>query len=73
MMNKFSCRIFSASRVDNALSKNSLYNNAFVYVGTAPSITISFLAPVVCSTGYSGSLGWYVTYQYLNSVPLPLG
>ena len=73
MMKKFSCRIILASRVDNALSNNSLYNNAFVYAGTAPSKTISLLAPVVCSTGYNASLVWYVTHQCLNYVPFPLG
>ena len=73
MMNKFSCSILFVSIVDNALSKNSLYNHAFVYAATAPSRTISFLAPVVHSTGYNGELGWYVTHQRLNSVPFPLG
>ena len=45
----------------------------FVYVGTDPSKTISFLALVVCYTGYSGSLVWYVTHQCLNSVPFSFG
>ena len=72
MMNNFSCRIFSASRVDNTLSKNNLYNHAFVFAAIATSINISFLAPIVCSTGYNGELGWYVTYQCLNYVPFPL-
>ena len=64
---------FSASRLNDALFNNRLYNNAFVYVGTAPSKTISFLAPVVCYTGYSGSLVWYVTHQCLTSLPFLLG
>ena len=73
MMNKLSCRISTASRLDNALSKNRLYNHAFLYAATTPLRTISFLSPVVCSTGYNGESGWYVTHQCLNSVPFHLG
>ena len=54
MMDTFSCKILLTSRVDNASSKNSFYNNAFVYAATDTLRTISFLAPVVCSTGYNG-------------------
>ena len=73
MTNTFYCRILSASIVDNASSKNIFYNHAFVYAATNPSITISLLAPVVNSTGYSGESGGYVTHQCLNYVPFPLG
>ena len=57
MMNKISCRILSASRVDNASSKNSLYKHEFVYAATTPSRTISLLEPIVSSTGYNGKIG----------------
>ena len=73
MMNKISCRILSASRVDKASSKNSLYKHEFVYAATTPSITISLLEPIVSSTGYNGKSGWYMTHQCLNYVPFPLG
>ena len=54
-------------------SKNSFYNNAFVYAATAHSGTILFLAPVARSTGYNGESGWYVKHQCLKYVPFTLG